>query len=780
MGFDNVNVNVSGPVQPTSTYKTKVLKGNHSFASQVTEPNTKYVIKHDFDLGGETVTIPANCVLEFDGGSLSNGRLQTSNNVYINNPSINEVHILLGDNNTIEGGVIHNENCNCIEIEGKDNIVIRNSTISTTKGNTEQKRVSPIYIKDSSNISIHGCAISGSKWKSYGDVTNFYQDPACCVYAYNVEGINIEECEVSDSIYECIYIVMSTYVRCQNNYIHDVGYSCIADSENTYVTITGNNCYNSGASCITAQSDKFIISNNIVHNNNSGNGITAKHSTNTAVQDIDYTSGVVCGNIIYDFVNAGIASSETSSIIIAENDIHDGRTSTGPGDQGVPYGVRVRTDEYDEESGERREFIRIKITNNVIRNVYGGIYCNIYYDNESETIVSGNTIANCNAYGVSCNKGRFVVAENNFDNVRECVSTSCSSYIINNTADNLLQAAFVFNSNLKDKQIIIGNKVEIKNRESFYAFIRLNTVENTRLGYSLDFNIKNNTFISKTGVVPVIRIPNNSLNSDTINSFCFTENHIILNATLSHRESIINYGEGNNISLVYLNNKHNDLFLATDRVQTRDYLPIFDRSMRYYPCYVEEETALLVWRGFAWVYYNNLIGTFAAAESLVSGNKISTSNTGIEFFVSDKKKPIYYGGDSKWYDYDGAVSTAKRSGDSLDRPIAKNSTSVNGQLTRDINEGFIFLDKELRKPIVAYWISTSNSNVSWIEFDGAKAGVKRFGTKAERQAVAGSDIYIGFQFMQVDTPENGGTLPLWVSAISGDTVTWVDATGATV
>lgn len=75
MSYNNVNVNVSGPVQPTSTYKTKVLKGNHSFASQVTEPNMKYVIKHNFDLGGESVTIPANCVLEFDGGSLSNGTL---------------------------------------------------------------------------------------------------------------------------------------------------------------------------------------------------------------------------------------------------------------------------------------------------------------------------------------------------------------------------------------------------------------------------------------------------------------------------------------------------------------------------------------------------------------------------------------------------------------------------------------------------------------------------------------------------------------------------------
>lgn len=92
MGFDNVNVNASGPIQPTSTYKTKVLKGNHSFASQVTEPNMKYVIKHDFVLDGN-VTIPANCVLEFDGGSISAGSGEnkdtiTGQNTFVKAPQI--------------------------------------------------------------------------------------------------------------------------------------------------------------------------------------------------------------------------------------------------------------------------------------------------------------------------------------------------------------------------------------------------------------------------------------------------------------------------------------------------------------------------------------------------------------------------------------------------------------------------------------------------------------------------------------------------------------------
>ena len=83
MSFNNININVSGPVQPTSTYKTKVLKGNHSFASQITEPNMKYIIKHDFVLDGD-VTIPANCVLEFDGGSVSGAYTIIGNKTKIN------------------------------------------------------------------------------------------------------------------------------------------------------------------------------------------------------------------------------------------------------------------------------------------------------------------------------------------------------------------------------------------------------------------------------------------------------------------------------------------------------------------------------------------------------------------------------------------------------------------------------------------------------------------------------------------------------------------------
>lgn len=59
-----------------------VLDKEKTFASQVTEANTIYEICYEFDLGGDGVTIPSGCVLQFNGGMLSNGTV-TGNNTSI-------------------------------------------------------------------------------------------------------------------------------------------------------------------------------------------------------------------------------------------------------------------------------------------------------------------------------------------------------------------------------------------------------------------------------------------------------------------------------------------------------------------------------------------------------------------------------------------------------------------------------------------------------------------------------------------------------------------------
>ena len=43
------------------------------------KPNTIYVIRYDYCLGGETIEVPEGCVLEFDGGTVRNGKIVGDN-----------------------------------------------------------------------------------------------------------------------------------------------------------------------------------------------------------------------------------------------------------------------------------------------------------------------------------------------------------------------------------------------------------------------------------------------------------------------------------------------------------------------------------------------------------------------------------------------------------------------------------------------------------------------------------------------------------------------------
>lgn len=81
-----------------------VLKKGQPFASQLTQDNCIYVIRDCFDLkgsdSGKIVSIPANCVLRFEGGSLLNGIVSFSD-TYL------EGYIQLGVN--CKGNIINKE-----------------------------------------------------------------------------------------------------------------------------------------------------------------------------------------------------------------------------------------------------------------------------------------------------------------------------------------------------------------------------------------------------------------------------------------------------------------------------------------------------------------------------------------------------------------------------------------------------------------------------------------------------------------------------------------------
>lgn len=75
-----------------------ILNKEKSFASQLTEENTIYEIRYNYNLNG-TVTVPKGCILKFEGGMLSNGTL-VGQNTKIQAPAYTIFHTTLRLNGT--------------------------------------------------------------------------------------------------------------------------------------------------------------------------------------------------------------------------------------------------------------------------------------------------------------------------------------------------------------------------------------------------------------------------------------------------------------------------------------------------------------------------------------------------------------------------------------------------------------------------------------------------------------------------------------------------------
>lgn len=97
-------------------YLRKNLVDGKNILTQAMIPsaNTIYIIQYDYDLNGATITIPENCTLDFQGGSLGNGVLQL-NDTYINGSA----HCLAGITK-ITGTNSNNINFSWLGIAGKN------------------------------------------------------------------------------------------------------------------------------------------------------------------------------------------------------------------------------------------------------------------------------------------------------------------------------------------------------------------------------------------------------------------------------------------------------------------------------------------------------------------------------------------------------------------------------------------------------------------------------------------------------------------------------------
>lgn len=79
-----------------------ILRPDKTFAEQVVQANTIYDVRYNFDLEGTAVTIPDNCVLQFNGGSINNGTL-IFNGTYLDG------YVNIAENVSISGWLSNDE-----------------------------------------------------------------------------------------------------------------------------------------------------------------------------------------------------------------------------------------------------------------------------------------------------------------------------------------------------------------------------------------------------------------------------------------------------------------------------------------------------------------------------------------------------------------------------------------------------------------------------------------------------------------------------------------------
>ena len=78
------------------------VKKNVLTAVMLSEENTIYEIRYDFDLNGETIEMQEGCTLNFCGGSLKNGTIRFNNSYLCGN-----VNILTELNGTIKNDYVY-------------------------------------------------------------------------------------------------------------------------------------------------------------------------------------------------------------------------------------------------------------------------------------------------------------------------------------------------------------------------------------------------------------------------------------------------------------------------------------------------------------------------------------------------------------------------------------------------------------------------------------------------------------------------------------------------
>jgi len=203
--------------------------------------------------------------------------------------------------------------------------------------------------------------------------TQVVEVSAFCFRAEGVDGLSINNCEMSNSLQDGVYMRDCRNVTISNNYIHNVGQLATPCARNgiTFVNYSGGSSW--GTNC--------TITGNVIKGAHD-EGVSVFNSSHVSISGNDISGGLACIEITGDNT-----VSSTECVSVTGNTFHDGVSVDSPY-VGMTFGVVAAPPAGQPIRG-------LSVTGNSITNFTVNA---IYVNNAPGVVVSGNSVYNCSTF----------------------------------------------------------------------------------------------------------------------------------------------------------------------------------------------------------------------------------------------------------------------------------------------------------------------------------------------------------------------------------------------
>lgn len=731
------------------TDSNKVELRNILTSAMISQPNTIYEIRYDFDLNGETVQMNEGCTLRFEGGSLNNGILKCDNTIINNanfvvlnncsfrgtilseyvrpewfgaigngiaddsNAIISSINsgcdVLLTDNSTYGFSTFENVfNLNGQKLYSKKKATFRylNNWIDYNNPNTAYKWIFR-FIGNSFEINNIRFDLGKEEWASRVEVSNEVYMNARNHSLANVtirKSSNFKVCNCDfiggihslDILSECSYFNVDSCTFSKNTadslYVTDGSHNGII--QNCHLSDNGDDGY-----CVNVQDAQYIVGHHITIINCTGSNCQGSLCIASGGRDISFIN--VNGDCLraapirIEYVNSDVYGANLGRVTISGCSIkckQEGFFSSGPTDSKyiIPVNVVIENCYFYSDTPLTQMFY--KGNNFIISNcLLENISLHIYYSND--ITFSNNTI----------------IAPNNItcENSKEIKFLSNKFYNSGKIVDKILEQR-------QTDDLLVRRNVNIKN--STVRFIGNQYIFNGELSENQKyFHITLDDYCSDIDFCQI----------DT--DIFQTRNNSLLHIS---KEGIIDFSKCEVYNLLNINNGQ----LISDKLTHVISIKVDKELLNLFPWNRKYARAASV---------NERPKEFDIPSNY--SNAIYCDNTNQCYFIYnsiknkwdklDTSKPFYTEGNERC------------AGLTINRPTLTNKKN---------DKGYQYFDDNLLKPI--WWNGTS-----WIDSFGNPADANKQGTTEERP----SSVQIGYIYK--DTTLN--KLIIW------DGAAWVNLDG---